>query len=288
MTSNIKFYILIVLYKCELNESQTFKTLNLLPESILGKVKLIVWDNSPSNFQLKNDYNTGVFGGFKYIRSNKNESLSIIYNKVMNEDFNSEGFFSILDQDTSIPFDFLSAIEDANVDDRLIVPRVFSIKNNSLISPRYYEYTKPLYRAITTRLMNKDDSGLHCTLNFFAVGSGLTIPKRIFDQGLRFEEQLSFYGVDTEYCQQYSLLKNDFFLLDVDFKHDVSDDDFYESFSIKKWRYYNSMDYLKFVLAKRFHLSKTHIYFLILIRLIFFHLKSMSKSVRRFLMKYSK
>ncbi len=206
----------------------------------------------------------------------------------MNEDFNSEGFFSILDQDTSIPFDFLSAIEDANVDDRLIVPRVFSIKNNSLISPRYYEYTKPLYRAITTRLMNKDDSGLHCTLNFFAVGSGLTIPKRIFDQGLRFEEQLSFYGVDTEYCQQYSLLKNDFFLLDVDFKHDVSDDDFYESFSIKKWRYYNSMDYLKFVLAKRFHLSKTHIYFLILIRLIFFHLKSMSKSVRRFLMKYSK
>lgn len=267
------FYVLIVVYKQQLADTQTFQTLMLTPCNMLSRIKLIVWDNSPSDFISDMTLDLSKFGDFKYIKSEKNEKLSVLYNKVLREEFHSDGFFSILDQDTSVSPGFFSEIENARIDDKLMVPRVVSIKTNNLISPRYQTYSKILHQAKVIENFGKNDKGLLNSLNFFAVGSGLTIPKKLWDTGISFEEALSFYGVDTEFCFRYSLLQNKFYLLNVDFYHDASDYNPEERPEVKKWRNEKYIEYLNYVLKNRYNLPESMVFLLVKIRVFKFNLK---------------
>lgn len=267
------FYVLIVVYKQQLADTQTFQTLMLTPGDILCRMKLIVWDNSPSDFISDIPSDLKQFGDFKYIKSEKNEKLSILYNKVLDEEFCSDGFFSILDQDTCVPAGFFSEIENAKIDDKLMVPRVVSIKTNNLISPRYQTYSKILHKAKVVKILGKNDSGILNSSNFFAVGSGLTIPKKLWDTEISFEEALSFYGVDTEFCFRYSLLQDKFYLLNVDFYHDASDYNPEERPEVKKWRHRKYIEYLSYVLKSRSNIPECMVFLLVMIRVFKFNLK---------------
>lgn len=274
------FYVLIVVYKQKLVDTKTFQTLMLMPCEILSRTKLIVWDNSPSDFISDFKLDFSEFRNFKYIKSKQNEKLSVLYNKVLNEEFDSHGFFSILDQDTSVPTNFFSEIEKAGIDDKLIVPRVVSIKTNNVISPRYQKYSKILHKTKVVKILGNMDEGLFNASNFFAVGSGLTIPKKLWDAGISFEEALSFYGVDTEFCFRYSLLQDKFYLLNVDFYHDASDYNHEECPEVKKWRHIKYIEYLSYVLKKRSNLPEFMVLLLIKIRILKFRLKQLLVSLK--------
>ncbi|MGL5488745.1 MAG: hypothetical protein ACRDC6_21015 [Shewanella sp.] len=267
------FYVLVVVYKQQLTETQTFKTLMLSPNNILRRMKLIVWDNSPVDFKSEAIFDMEKFGGFIYFRAESNEKLSVLYNQVINNEFHGNGFFTILDQDTSIPANFFSEIEQAGVDDKLIVPRVVSNKTNSIISPRYQEYSKICYRAKVVKTFNNGDSGFFNSSNFFAVGSGLTLPRKIWDHNTFFEESLSFYGVDTEFCNRYSKNINEFYLLNVDFLHDASDYDIEESIDVKRWRHSKYIEYMDYVLRNNYKLPGFFIFLNLMLRWCFFKLK---------------
>lgn len=268
-----EFYVLIVLYKVNLADCQTFKTLLNSPDDILKRMKLIVWDNSPGDFESKVDVKIDIFNDFKYIRCETNEKLSVLYNKVINEEFCEKGFFSIFDQDTSIPSAFFLKLKESNVDDKLIVPRVVSIKTNALISPRYQKCSNILHKTKVVKIFGNFDSGLFNSENFFAVGSGLTIPKKLWDGRIFFEEALSFYGVDTEFCFRYSLLQDKFYLLNVDFYHDASDYNHEESPEVKTWRHEKYMEYFDYLLRRRANLPDFIVIFLIKVRVLKFNMK---------------
>ena len=275
------FYILIVLYKQRLVDTQTFKSLMLLSCEISSRINIIVWDNSPSEYISDITLDLSRFGGFKYIRSKKNEKLSVLYNKVINDEFHNDGFFSILDQDTSVSANFFSEIENAKVDDKLMVPRVVSIKTNELISPRYQTYSTILHKTNVVKIFGANDSGLFNSSNFFAVGCGLTIPKKLWDMGISFDEALSFYGVDTEFCFRYSQLQDKFYLLNVDFYHDASDYNHEESSEVKTWRHEKYIEYFSYVLKYRTSVPKIITMILIYIRTLKFKLKLLLGKLKR-------
>jgi GT2 family glycosyltransferase len=140
--SNIFHNVLfvIVLYKCKLYESESYISLKTalgeLSES--NKYTLFIYDNSPQNLQI--DYTNTTFH-IIYEYNDKNVGLSIAYEKAFEYSIkNNFKWVLLLDQDTILNSSYLSEILTLNfetIDNSIacIVPRIYSITSNKLLSP---------------------------------------------------------------------------------------------------------------------------------------------------------
>lgn len=236
---------LIVIFNESIFDTPTYKTLIKMLSCHPHSATLFVWDNSPLSQHesgLKSEINDLKI---IYYHSERNENLSIVYNKVMKIAFDLKSdYITLLDQDSYISHDFKQSVSDVNCD-YLQVPRVCSDKTGKLISPRYQKYNYLLNKCSINYLDSNIAPGLFKSKYMFAVGSGMTISKSLWLTGIRFQDKLSFYGVDTEFCVDYATKNDSFILLDSTIKHNASNehDEGYDKFKWRLTKYYEHWHY---------------------------------------------
>ncbi|MGI2173251.1 hypothetical protein [Shewanella ulleungensis] len=236
---------LIVIFNESVFDTPTYKTLIKMLSVHPHTATLFVWDNSPLS-----QHETGIKSKVKgldvnYYHSKRNENLSIVYNKVMKSAFELKSdYVTLLDQDSHISSDFKKSIDDSS-SQYLLVPKVCSDKTGVLISPRYQEYNYLINKCSIKYLDSNVDPGVFASKNMFAVGSGMTISKSLWLTGIRFQDKLSFYGVDTEFCTDYAEINDKFILLDSIIMHNASNehDEGYGKFKWRLIKYYEHWSY---------------------------------------------
>lgn len=265
---------LIVIYNKSVYQSVTFQSLCDLIKSDPHHCHIIIWDNSPvpQHRSAVDSFSKDVT--IKYKHSGFNESLSVIYNKIASECFdNGATFFTIFDDDSSISSNFKSAV-DSVTEDLLILPKVCSELSGSLISPRYQKYNYLRNKCSITYLPKTIEDGPKQSLNFFAVASGLTISKYVWSMGVRFDEKLSFYGVDTEFCNDYASVTDKFYLINTLIFHSASNE-LKESRMVKNWRVSKYYEHWRYQLIKYLAIPKPIAYFYVLLNYILYRLKNL-------------
>ena len=233
--------LLIVLYKENLYTSKTLKS---LLNCDLSNVLLVIWDNSPYSMSNsdKNDLKThGVI--FDYIHTPSNLSLSAIYNNVIDKYKDKSSIF-IFDQDTYLDDSYFAKMAlsfSQNLDVNLFLPYV--LVGKLLVSPGRMGFYKGMYEA-------KIKLGLLLSKNVIAVASGMAIRMTCFtSQGLSFNEHLSFYGIDTKFCLDYSKMNKYICVVDYCLDHDLSQFQ-EEKFEIKQRRFNSLKSSALYILRK--------------------------------------
>lgn len=236
---------LIVIYNQSVFDSPTYQTLLAMLQAYPHAAELYIWDNSPEP-QHKSQI-TSILPDLKinYFCSGKNENLSVVYNRTMENCFlKGSTYLTIFDQDSQVSLDFKKLIEGTPAE-CLLVPKVYSDRTGELISPRYQRYNYLTNKCSVEYLDKSISAGFFESKFMFAVGSGMTLSRQLWNSGLRFNEELSFYGVDTEFCHDYAI-KNDFFyMFDAEVHHSASNEteENYEKFKWRLTKYFEHWEY---------------------------------------------
>ncbi|MDD2494309.1 MAG: hypothetical protein PHE29_03870 [Tissierellia bacterium] len=205
---------LVVLYKESLKTSKTISSF-LNSKVNFSNIKLIIWDNSPYkilDFDLLNKNQIQ----FEYEWTPENIPLSTIYNTVIETNKDSRLLF-LFDQDsefTELYFKYMydSVRNEPNV--KLFIPSVFH--NNKLVSPGRFGFYKGMYLKHNCKGKNK-------TGNIIAIASGMCIRFTTFSEDqVLFDENLSFYGIDTKFCLDYAKKNKHLYVINYSLKHDLS------------------------------------------------------------------
>lgn len=130
-----KVFVVLVLYNCDLKDSQTYKS--ILQNNDRLKFKGIVYDNS---YLSRDMSGLEELGDFTYIHDSSNPGLAYAYNYALKEAIkvNCE-WLLLLDQDTYFTDGYFKSLSEVGFDERDItafLPIVKSFSNkNELISP---------------------------------------------------------------------------------------------------------------------------------------------------------
>lgn len=135
--NNKGIFIVIVLYKTKLEESNTMISLQ---ECIAQNISILVFDNSPIPQYDRSDF---VFNKFNihYYHDPNNPGLSTAYNYALHLAKEANyNWLMLLDQDTIITKDYINEIQSLNfneLSDKVvaIIPRVVSSIDNKIIAP---------------------------------------------------------------------------------------------------------------------------------------------------------
>lgn len=211
-----KDIILVVLYNEDENSSKTLSTLKLYCQEYLEDLKLVIWDNSPTQMiELNTIKKMGV--EFNYFHTAENIALSKIYNKIINDNLNCESIF-IFDQDSMITAKYFEKMLEAQLkcpDINLFVPKI--IHNNIVLSPAKRLLHKGIYPYKSTI------KGKIPSKRFLGIMSGMHIKMRLFrDHAIRFDENLKLYGIDNKFSIDYSKINNYLFVIDYFLNHNLS------------------------------------------------------------------
>ncbi|MEZ9835156.1 hypothetical protein AB4341_16650 [Vibrio breoganii] len=237
---------LIVLYNTSLYDSLSFQSLLKIASRKNDAFTVYVWDNSEVAMHKSHKFVAEQGLNIIYFHEAHNINLSKIYNTVLDMALPSHEYITILDQDTVLDERFLDSIpKDNRV---LVVPRVQSSLSKKMISPRWQYHYYFINHCKVKSEIDDFSSGIKKAEGFFSVGSGLTINNEIWNRGIRFNEGLSFYGVDTEFCNSYAKLYDDFLLLNSTFLHSPSNEEF-EDYNVYKWRVGKYAEYWAYQLS---------------------------------------
>ena len=241
--SDSKLSILVVLYGCELNESNTLNSLAKLSASLdVGNV--VVWNNGPKNLDKEMVASFRNSLDFELVETINNISLAKIYNEFIKS--NDVDNYMFLDHDTSVNIDYIT--ESKAFVGIVAAPKIYS--NGNLHSPRF---------------INKS---LFSSKEITAIGSGLIVSKEVATllykkYGSVFDERFVLYGVDTTFFYRLGQtinLESDLMVL-PELQHSLSSNEV-ESVKVNEFRvkeksydfglrlrYYPTLD--KFVLLIR-------------------------------------
>lgn len=252
----LKVTVLIVIYNKRLDQCSTF--LSLLDNVGAAQLNVVVWDNSDA-ISLQNNAAIGqqycnAFASLSVMGEGVNLSLSVVYNTQFKHAFEQEqaDFVILLDHDTELPADYVQTLKAEylkSAGEVLLVPQVRSKAQMLLVSPRRQEPYYFLSRYQLSCDFEGLSYGLHKSQKLFAVASGLAIPASVWQSGIRFEQRLCFYGIDTEFCVDYAKQFSHFWLSAAQLVHDISEEAV-ELPAVKMWRFEQHMDYWRFQLQK--------------------------------------
>lgn len=236
------FLILIVLYKKSIQESESLQSI-LQSEHDFSQYKLVIWDNSPVKMLDKRDIEVIKEKiCVDYIHNSHNESLSIVYNEVVEKYEKDYSFIIVFDHDTLIPSYFFNkteiAVSKISRKCRLILPKVKA--NSALVSPArlYWFYG---------RRLEKVSSGYMDSKNKTAINSGMIIDMHLFIDGFRYDTALNFYGIDNCFMEFYAKKYPLFYVLDVELNHSLDFFNGNESFERRLERFQNMSDAILYI-----------------------------------------
>ena len=218
MTVSNDILVIIVLYKQQLSESFSYKSLLKNVTSLNTKIDLYVYDNSPQEFE------QGVFPlstekfNIKYERNISNAGVSLAYNKGA-EYARSLGkkWLLLFDQDTDIPKDYLSVLlQNINLfpQEHIFVPRLFD--NGIQLSPCKY------YFARGFPYKKEQVSGLHSIEKKNLLNSCLCVRLDVFLQLGGYSENVPLYYSDFVFIDKYRKYFKTFVLIDVSVQHKMA------------------------------------------------------------------
>lgn len=213
----MKILIVIVLYKCRLKDSVSFRCLVEQVKIKRADCAFFVYDNSP----LKDSEGESFLMGYKdscYIHNEKNPGLSKAYNEAaVYAGKCGYEWLLLLDQDTTLPSDmlgkYIAAIE-SNQDITLFAPQV-KIFNNRYISPckirmKNGSMTKKPFKG---RIKNK---------NLSVINSGLLISVNAFEACGGYNEKVYLDYNDHEFFSRYKKIYPWFYVVDVELVQDFA------------------------------------------------------------------
>lgn len=212
----MKKIILVILYKENLSTSKTLHTIMSFYKD-LKNYKLVIWDNSPEAIKnITEQLNEKGINDFEYIHTSQNESLSKIYNKVI-EKYKQEEVLHIFDQDTNLTLEFFEKTQDAirkNTEINLFVPYV-KIRNKIVSPGNFSGYKGTYWKNLQLGIVNSK--------NKLAIASGMSLRMKLFAENrIKFDEKLSFYGIDSKFMLDYSKVSKYFYVIDYQLDHDLS------------------------------------------------------------------
>lgn len=214
-----KYKILIVLYNKIPEESETIVSLSDLKDNINDLAEILIWDNSIKSLSCQDLNSLGnLFSGFKYeYRSDgKNTPLSVIYNSVIKE-LNEDQILIIFDHDSVINNSYFDTLFDADSKHSAVNLFLPIIKYDGVIvSPANLWYFKGSY-------WNEAKYGLVESKHKSAINSGMAIrAKYLIDYFEGYNENIFFYGTDSDFMQKYSKQNEYFYVLNTVINHTLN------------------------------------------------------------------
>jgi len=212
----MKVFFLCVLYSTPPLQSSTVTSLSNAFKSFKSNndFKFIFWDNSPQGFD-SNDLKT-LFTQEQilHVHTGENKSLSSIYNHVALKFKREFDVLVILDDDSQITAKYLSNLTCFFKEDTLVaIPKIHN--NNQLISPGFMHGVRGV-QANKKQINN----GVIPSKGLVAMMSGTAIKSDVFfKQNIYFNEDLSFYGVDTRFFLDYQKLNSEIFIMNLSLTH---------------------------------------------------------------------
>jgi hypothetical protein len=208
---NTKINFIVVLYSTEPGSSKTLRSLSNV-DFLKHKIDAAycIHDNSSSGFDLSAIQK--ILGDVNYYHTGENKMLSTVYKELI-EDNRECDYYIILDDDSVIDDSYLLSLAPF-FESKLKVAIPLIKHNGDLISPgrvsgvRGYALKESSVRV-----------GAIKSTNLVAMMSGTVLSKSIVEE-LRFDERLSFYGVDTKFFLSYSRLYDVIFILNTTLEHE--------------------------------------------------------------------
>lgn len=225
----INSVLLVVLYKRTPLLSTTIKSFIRDCKAYHSQVSLVIWDNSPyyQESVLENEIPSAI----NYIyRKGENTALSKIYN-IISKSF-PDSLIHIFDQDSKLSDEYFAKVYNAsrgNDDINLIIPIIKH--NNHIESPAI----RQLHRGKFYASINP---GVHGSKNLLCIASGMTVRTNCINDLVPFDETLTFYGIDSKFCFDYSKKFEYYYLIDYILPHSLSKYET-EDFRTKLWRLNN-------------------------------------------------
>jgi hypothetical protein len=222
----ISYLLGVVLYKEDISVSNTIGSLILIKDFLNSKnYKIVIWDNSPEKQNKAELDLLTAFNCYEYVHTPKNLSLAKVYNTIYqtNKEYN---LLILFDQDSKVSKDYfvkLSIAEEENNSINLFLPiikvdnLIYSPANRFLVTGRHWD--KERYGAVECSKKLAITSGMAIRTNYLRMKSET------------FNEDLTIYGIDTDFMIQFEKNNLHFFVLDYSMIHQLS---LFENESIEK------------------------------------------------------
>jgi rhamnosyltransferase len=210
--------IILVLYKCQLENSESFlsltKALNNLDETII--LEMIVYDNSPSSYfnnkkKIKN-------WNIKYIHDPTNSGVSKAYNigAKLTKEINKK-WLLLVDQDSVFPNNTFKIYLDAlnkYADIQLHCP-ILRSDTGVVISPAIFKF----HRGFSPHRMGP---GLKSLDDYSPVNSGICVSVDLFDKVGGYNDDIKLDYSDFYFVDKVKQIDKMFYVIDLTIKHDLS------------------------------------------------------------------
>lgn len=233
--TNPSFYILIVIYNKNPEDSSTLVSLSKTDNSYKSNMRCLVCDNSRKEYNnQQKEALANMLKGIDYRykhNEGENKPLSKIYNETIRE-IRSDEYLVILDDDSVFDSDLFRecshAIDD-NQDIDLFLPIIYN--NGTVVSPAVLRGFKGHY------IKNVVAGRIKCK-NITAINSGMIIKgSYLKDKFEGYDERIKFYFTDNDFMAKYDLSHQELYVLNYRMNHTLN---FYmrgESFEKKKVRF---------------------------------------------------
>lgn len=199
---------IIVLYKCNLSESNSYLTIikSLIKSQKTGT--LFVFDNSPDSQIIKNDY-PQIWNNIEYVHCPENSGLGIAYNQGAQYAF-EHGFrwIMLLDQDTKFEELIIEKIDEtiqSNSNIFLITPMI-RLENGIYFSPTRYKHKRG-YKANLK-------SGVFSLFRYSPVNSGMVINVDGFIKSGGYNPEIKLDFSDFQFIERFRKFYGSFYLID--------------------------------------------------------------------------
>ena len=238
------YTLLIVLYKKKVQESETIKSFIENCLDFHNQITLVIWDNSPNKLDADTLYLDKHNIKYYYYHSPENKPLSSIYNNILVTYKDSDIIF-LFDQDSIITKEYF----DKNIKAFLSHPNIglsipYVIHNKTIVSLGIFQFYRGHYLKDIT-------FGLNDSKNLIAITSGMAIKnKEINNRNLKFDENLSLYGIDTKFCLDYSAVFDKILIIDYQLNHSLSQFE-KEAKKTKIYRYKSQMKAMRYITKQR-------------------------------------
>lgn len=198
---NLKTVVFVILYDKSITDSKSLTSL-ALSEIDRNTSELVVINNGPKQISSDLDFLSHCFSQVHFEEFLENLPLSKLYNNLLSK-YNNNDRFIIFDDDTLIPIDFFTDLNESySFDIDLQLPKIISIEDGNC----YYPLVNGLVESsCQTKKYTEEDI-------VYSIGSGMTIHKSLIDKfhahGMNiFDESFALYGVDMSIFKAMNLLK---------------------------------------------------------------------------------
>lgn len=190
------YSVVIVLYNCEVSDSQTIASL-LNHWSNKKDLHLDIINNGPS---LIDEVPLGIKGTFKYFQYLENRRLSSLYNEFLER--NESEYYVILDDDSVLTekyFESLESLKKQSPYADFALPKILS--DGKCVYPKKIDRN-------SKQISNRD--------GVMSISSGLVIRQRLVLQYIKqygkvFDERFYLYGVDSSFFDRLLSLDQEVF-----------------------------------------------------------------------------